>query len=278
MEIKVTGCHGYSAQNKGLTSVPQDIPSDVTTVTLSSNRITNVTSGIFSHLNICIKLYLNLNKISLIEPGAFAGLVFLEELYLEDNHISQQIESNMWNGLQYPEYLGLTNNYITAISPEAFSGMMWLKTLYLGKNYLTEIHANMWTGLKFLESLSWDGNLPTEVPRNSISNMPVLEKLWLSDMQLRTLRADAFQPDINEYPHQLNLQLYGNPLQCDLRLCWLKEAVTTGSVLLVAQCSNLGGAALQDIELNCTSGKFGSEPGLYQCIFSLIKYFLSLRL
>ena len=261
MGAEILGCHGYDGKQKGLTAIPADIPPNSGTVTLSNNRITNVTSDVFSHLYRCTKLYLNSNHITLIESRAFTGLHILKNLDLAFNHI-QSIDSTMWTGLQYLELLGLNSNYITTISPEAFGGLIWLKTLWIGTNYLTEIHSNMWVGLRFLENLSLLKNRLKEFPRHGISHMPSLEKLYLSENQLRTLRADIFNPDdysdYNGRPRHLNLYLNDNPLHCDFKLCWLKWAVHSGSITISGsdpKCTNLDAAAFHDIVLNCSSGK-----------------------
>ena len=253
---------GYDARSRGLSSVPTDIPSNSATVSLNNNRITNVTSGVFSHLLRCTKLYLNSNQIDLIESGAFTGLHILKHLVLSFNHI-QSVESTMWNGLEYLEILGLSNNYITTISPQSFSGLIWLKTLWLGSNYLGEINKNMWVGLQSLENLSLRANRLTDFPRHGISHMPSLESLSLAENQLKTLRVDIFNPDdYTEYsgrPRHLNLYFHDNPLQCDVKLCWLKVALHFGSITFVGsdpKCANLDAATLQDVELNCTSGKY----------------------
>ena len=257
---EILGCHGYDGKEKGLTAVPADIPPNSAIVYLNSNRIPNVTSGVFSHLFRCTKLYLRSNQIAVIEPGAFTGLHILKDLDLAFNHI-QLIDSSMWTGLQYLEFLGLNENYITTISPEAFSDLIWLKTLFFGNNYLNEINSNMWVGIRSLESLSLRANRLKDFPRHGISHMPSLETLYLSENQLRTLRADIFNPDdytdYNGRPRHLNLHLNDNPLQCNVALCWLKEAVDTGSITFVGpdpKCTNPNTVPLQVVELNCTSG------------------------
>ena len=78
--VGVMCCHGspYSARSQGLTSVPVDIPPEATSVELSWNQITNLTSGVFSHLIVCVTLNLYHNGISLVESGAFTGLTVLK--------------------------------------------------------------------------------------------------------------------------------------------------------------------------------------------------------
>ena len=66
-----------------------------------------------------------------------------------------------------------------------------------------------------------------------------------------------FIPDIKQHLHLLGLDLSGNALQCDIDLCWLKEAKTFRSLKLHhAKCINKNNVDLQNVDLNCTSRKF----------------------
>ena len=186
----------------------------------------------------------------------------LQHLDLKGNYISQPIEFNIWAGLHYLDYLGLDQNYISNISAEAFSGLIWLKTLYLHKNYLTKIDGNIWVGLKSLERISLSQNRIKELQRHSFSHLPSLKVLGLTKNQLPTMRYDAFNPkdypDYNGYPRHLELYLADNPLECNTTLCWLKESVESGAVILsivpptIPRCVNLNDVALEDFILNCT--------------------------
>ena len=249
-------CHGYVYNEKDLrlASVPTNIPENATSVILTNNRITNLTSGVFSHLRHCTSLELSHNYVLVIESGAFSGLSLLTNLNLGSNRISQPIDSSMWKGLQFLEILLLRENYIHTISPEAFSGLIWLKTLKHGHNYLSSISPSMWVGLRFLEWLSLNDNQFTDIPHKGLSHMPELKTLYLSNNQLRTMRIDTFDGT----PNKLQLYLYDNPIHCDTTLCWMKEAKESGSIIFVQpspKCANLDDAAWQYIDLNCSLGE-----------------------
>ena len=85
------GCHGttYSKQYKELMSVPADIPLNATTVDVSNNRTAKLTSGVFAHLSVCMRLDLSKNHKIRIERGAFTGLIALTELDLTYNEIAR---------------------------------------------------------------------------------------------------------------------------------------------------------------------------------------------
>ena len=68
----------YYVPNNDLTSVPVDIPPETTSVDLSHNRITNLTSGVFRNLSRCTNLELSYNRISHLEFGSFSGLIITD--------------------------------------------------------------------------------------------------------------------------------------------------------------------------------------------------------
>ena len=115
----------------------------------------------------------------------------------------------------------------------------------------------MWVGLQSLEYLSLLGNNIKEVPPHIISHMPALKTLGFTFNKLKTISADIFNPedypDSNGRPEHLKFDIYGNPLQCDHALCWLKQGEESGTIdlLLQPRCANFGGALWKDVDLNC---------------------------
>ena len=219
--VEILGCHGYpySMTYAELTSVPVSIPAEATSVDLRQNRITNLTSGVFSHLSVCTKLNLTVNQISVIEPGAFTGLQTLTKLDLSNNSISI-LEDYMFSPLTTLEELDLSFNHIATIS---FKALTHLRILHLQHNYLTEI------------------------PTHALSTVPKLMELRLSYNLLSTLKSDVFTLD--NRPYTMTLYLNGNPLLCESDLCWLKTAVESGSINLPSNptCGRQG-------DWYCTSG------------------------
>ena len=128
----IIGCHGsmYFGENRGVISVPDDIPPLSTSVDLSHNRITNLTSSIFGHLAFCLWLDLGYNQISVIQSGAFTGLFELKSLDLFMNHISK-LEENMFSPLRNLEVLILQRAGVAEIQAGAFSGLINVQTLSL---------------------------------------------------------------------------------------------------------------------------------------------------
>ncbi|XP_035698754.1 leucine-rich repeat and transmembrane domain-containing protein 2-like [Branchiostoma floridae] len=80
----------YCSRGRGLTSVPQDVPTTITWLDLRSNAITNITD-IFEGLGNLKWLYLNSNDIRRIEAGTFNDTTQLSVLDL-----SVRIDNNPW--------------------------------------------------------------------------------------------------------------------------------------------------------------------------------------
>ena len=87
--LLVKPCLGvwYDGTDKGLTSVPTDIPVNATSVWLNHNTITTVETEAFLNIPECYSIILDYNLISSIKPGAFNGLGKLEVLSIEYNKL-----------------------------------------------------------------------------------------------------------------------------------------------------------------------------------------------
>ena len=230
---------------------------------LQRNYLQNLVEGTFEGLISCTELDLRENYILSITSGAFDELNRLTTLNLYNNAL-RQINSTMWTGLPMLETLNLEHNDIETISPEALSSLIYLETLNLKWNDLFEINGNMWVGLQSLKHLDLSHNSIAEIPRHGFSNLSSLETLNLNALRYRTLSSDIFNPDDNPdsdgRPPCLKLLLAGYRLQCDTALCWLKEAVETGSVYFpsdgLPRCHNLANVPFEAVTLDCTAGKY----------------------
>ena len=144
----------------------------------------------------------------------------------------------MWgNRLENLYELNLIVNRIHRIQRGAFKSLKNLGVLNLGTNHLTDIHGYMWEGLNSLTSLMLSENGIQVLPPGSLSNLPKLQRLFLSINNLTTLSLDMFDPGLypgsEGHPATLEITMYDNPLQCDARLCWTKDAAREGWLRLV---------------------------------------------
>ena len=128
-----------------------------TSVDLSHNRITNLTSCVFSHLSACRNLSIAYNLISSVEPGAFNGLINLTILILTRNHIPRlDADINL-------EELNLRKAGITWIQEGAFRGLTNVKYLNLNENHLNTKGPGMFAGLSSCDKLSLLSNYISQV-------------------------------------------------------------------------------------------------------------------
>ncbi|CAG2205404.1 unnamed protein product [Mytilus edulis] len=82
--------HGYKealCMNQGLTSVPADLPQDITTLDLSYNSISNITGGEFSMYIYLQDLIINRNVLEYLDSSAFSGLRLLRRLSMSRNNL-----------------------------------------------------------------------------------------------------------------------------------------------------------------------------------------------
>uniref|UniRef100_A0A669FCD8 Toll-like receptor 22 n=1 Tax=Oreochromis niloticus TaxID=8128 RepID=A0A669FCD8_ORENI len=121
-----------------LRAVPGDIPSTVTGLDLSSNRISIIHASDFKDLLNLTWLDLNINNISQIESDAFAGLSSLETLNLNNNKLVT-LGENVFDGLNRLTELRINRNRIKQVASTSFKSMTSLKLLDISHNKLHHI-------------------------------------------------------------------------------------------------------------------------------------------
>nr|ARQ14829.1 toll-like recptor 11 [Oncomelania hupensis] len=154
---------------KGLTDIPEGIPSQVETLYLDRNNFGVLKPGALENFQFLSKVYLRSCKIQTVSPGAFHNLSLLQELYLGNNNIDQlQPEAFQKAGALYLLNLqanrltsvpdlhtlpGLTNLVLEAnriqngTFPEGYSSLQKLSTVVLSNNNLTELTNGTFTTL-----------------------------------------------------------------------------------------------------------------------------------
>ena len=181
------------------TTAPPYIPADAKLVDLKKNNIRNIEMGMFLHLNQCTELNMAENSLTHITPFMFQGLQSLDELDLSSNEI-RDIEPGALLNLIKCTKIRLQDNQLTCLRQGIFEGLISLEILELSRNSISVIE-----------------------PR-TFSHTPVLRILYLNDNQLITL-----MDKLNQIKSKKSyLYLGGNPLQCDSRMCWIKQAEQVG--------------------------------------------------
>ena len=159
-----------------------------------------------------------------IEAGAFSGLMNLHRLNLRNNDL-KEIRADTWMGLPSLKELFLGSNKIENLPSEAFMGLTKVVFMHLANNDLNQIRGDMFEGLFALEDLYLHGHDISLEP-GAFVKLPYLNWLNLETNKLETLKMRAFldptYPD--KHPPKIFVPLGANPLTCDEKLCWLKEA------------------------------------------------------
>ena len=243
----------YYKTEGSITSVPGDIPEEALEVYLNDNHIAVLRRKAFSHLEQCSKLYLDHNSMTIIESRAFKGLDNLDYLYLNNNEL-QGIRSDMWRGLKLVRTLSLASNRISILQTGAFDRLPKLETLYLGGNELTKLRGDMWLGLLSLSGLYLENNRIVTIDQRTFVKLRNLSSLNLDNNQMTSLNGDIF--NLKGHPSTLKLWFGDNPMNCDCRMCWLKEAEEQGWVefqygFQYPDCTNHHGQYWEQVQLDC---------------------------
>lgn len=137
---------------KGFTEVPPGIPSNVTVLSLTANKIRVARRMSFQHLSKVTSLWLSKNRIATIERGTVAHLVFLRNLDVSDNRIVDFPWEDLRN-LTHLQILKMNHNNMTHLPKDALSTLKELRSLHLNNNKFLTIADGTFAGLGNLSYL-----------------------------------------------------------------------------------------------------------------------------
>ncbi|XP_070622831.1 leucine-rich repeat transmembrane protein FLRT1 [Erythrolamprus reginae] len=170
--------------DRGLTSIPADIPDDATTLYLQNNQINNagIPSSLKKKLNVqVIYLYENdLDEFPINLPRS------LKELHLQDNNV-RTIARDSLARIPLLEKLHLDDNSVSTVSIEddAFADSTRLKLLFLSRNHLSSIPSGL---PRTLEELRLDDNRISTIPLHAFKGLNSLRRLVLDGNLLANQR------------------------------------------------------------------------------------------
>ncbi|XP_035693382.1 slit homolog 2 protein-like [Branchiostoma floridae] len=229
-----------NCNRRDLTSVPQNLPTNITTLNLPDNDITTLSQSDFSRYRSLEILRLSSNQISMINNGTFNHLTNLTILVLILNELTT-LPSDIFEGLNNLQYLYLSQNQINSLPVNVFEGLVNLDTLFLNTNQLSSLPVGIFEDLKNLTTLRLNNNRLTSLPADIF---PVLSSI-------------------------ANVHINNNPWQCDCKMLRIKQMMT-GSFEFEGQITCAGPARLSGKNLlrevrvnrdkpNCLSSSSGSR-------------------
>ncbi|KAI8509607.1 hypothetical protein Bbelb_120350 [Branchiostoma belcheri] len=188
-----SSCSSYcNCRNRGLTSVPQDLPTDITYLDLDHNTITTLNQSDFTRYRSLTRLAFQRNRISMIHNKTFHNLTSLTRLSLNVNHLTT-LPADIFEGLENLQELWLSTNKLTSLPAGIFEGLGNLQALDLFNNQLTSLSADIFEGLGNLQYLDLAINQLTSLPAGIFEGRGNLQTLWLYTNQLSSLSADIFE-------------------------------------------------------------------------------------
>eukprot|EP00058_Branchiostoma_floridae_P003932 XP_002589420.1 hypothetical protein BRAFLDRAFT_77866 [Branchiostoma floridae] len=253
---------------RGLSSVPQNLPSTITWLHLWNNVITTLNQSDFSRYSSLTYLDLSSNQISVINSGTFFNLSRLTGLYINNNQLTS-LQVDMFLGLDNLEYLYLDNNNIRSIEAGTFSGTPQLRDLSLLYNIISTISAETFVTLTRIEWLVLSHNYINTFPIEVLANLnsSVLWQVDLSYNQMETLPPTAY--DILASIRTVDISIHNNPWQCDCRMLPFKQRMRgfskierqircVGPINLVGQSLSY---SVHDADLTCEETTTSPSPG-----------------
>ncbi|GCC20098.1 hypothetical protein chiPu_0018738 [Chiloscyllium punctatum] len=137
---------------KEFSAVPGGLPANVTTLSLSANRIGSLLRDSFAGLEQVASLWLAHNGLSRVEEGALAPLRPLKNLDLSHNRLSSFPWGDLTN-LSSLQLLKMDHNLLSSLPRAAFSGLQDLRSLRINNNQLHTLPEGVFRPLSSLSHL-----------------------------------------------------------------------------------------------------------------------------
>ncbi|NWI13004.1 ISLR2 protein, partial [Crypturellus soui] len=137
---------------KDLQVVPTGLPSNVTTLSLSANKIASLQRRSFVEVTQVTSLWLAHNDIRAIEPGTFAILMQLKNLDISHNQIVDFPWQDLYN-LSALQLLKMNNNHMAHVPQDAFHTLKDLRSLRINNNKFTGLAEGIFDSLSSLSHL-----------------------------------------------------------------------------------------------------------------------------
>uniref|UniRef100_H3CSL7 Immunoglobulin superfamily containing leucine-rich repeat 2 n=1 Tax=Tetraodon nigroviridis TaxID=99883 RepID=H3CSL7_TETNG len=137
---------------KDLLAVPVGLPSNVTAVSLSANKIKSLKKSSFVNITQVSSLWLAHNEIVTIEKNTFTPLIHLRNLDVSSNNITFFPWEDLRN-LTALQLLKMNNNEMVNLPKDAFSTLIELRSLRINNNKFTTIVQGTFSALTSMSHL-----------------------------------------------------------------------------------------------------------------------------
>ncbi|XP_046898173.1 immunoglobulin superfamily containing leucine-rich repeat protein 2-like [Hypomesus transpacificus] len=169
------GRHFAECSYKDLVEIPDGFPPNVTTLSLSANKISLIEFGSFDNVTQVTSLWMANNEILSIKPGTLAHLIQLRNFDISHNRIVDFPWEDLQN-LTALQLLKMNHNKMVSLPKHAFFNLNDLRSLRLNNNRFTTIPEGTFDGLISLSHLQLYNN-----PFTCSCSMD-----WLRDWILKT--------------------------------------------------------------------------------------------
>ena len=193
----------------GLTDISllKKLPSTVTSLDLSNNKIKEIPAGLLDGKTALESFYIEGNYVKDIPADLFKDATNLDWVTFSGNKLTS-IEKDDFAGLKNLTILDLTSNEISSIEAGAFTDLTQLNDLGLGTNNLSSLPEDLLTPMaNTLETISLYENEFTQIPE-TIQKVKSLK--GISAFSNKITRVDNI--DFSKLPKLETLTLYSNEI------------------------------------------------------------------
>ena len=177
VQINRNFCGMYDGSNQGYTSVPTDIPSARTRITLNNKEISHVDDESFNEsftdFSTVQRLYIESNKIESFSENALNGFQNLRNIYMKFN----QIQHILFKVEDIPrlQYLNLNYNQLAQV-PTFYGFFQSMGTLAIGQNSISHVCEEDFENITNIDNIYLARNrLVTFEPKQELPNLSNLD-------------------------------------------------------------------------------------------------------
>ncbi|KAL3878965.1 hypothetical protein ACJMK2_031287 [Sinanodonta woodiana] len=251
--------------NQSLTSLPFQIPTEVTSLDLENNNFSSLNS-LFQNFTKLRVIILSYNKIPFIQEEDFKNQKNLTFLNIGHNNISN-IHDNSFQSLINLQELDLTYNVLTSLPNNIFHGLPNFQMLQLAGNRLSNLTWITFQDLEHLVSLDLSFNQISVIDNGLLQHLNSLEKLNLQHNGIVYIGHSAFPASLSWLDLSFNrLKSFDFIMSKENTLKWLDLGWNDISEFTADSFTNC--SRLESITLDANPVQSIQSP-IFQSLYSL---------